>query len=195
MNLLARVRAAGRVRKVRVKTMRVLIGYASRFGSTRGIAKRIADAIRTDSNDVDLRSVDQISNFDHYDAVVFGSGVYDGSWTGEATELVRRHAAVLAGKQVWLFSVGSFGDRHAIIGGLIKKEPKEIDEFQQTLHPRDYRVFAGVIDLDHWPTWGRLLFKALGGHAGDNRQWPDNDAWAETIARELQAQDRRSKCG
>jgi hypothetical protein len=23
------------------------------------------------------------------------------------------------------------------------------------------------------------LFKALGGHAGDNRQWPDIDAWAE----------------
>jgi menaquinone-dependent protoporphyrinogen oxidase len=83
---------------------------------------------------------------------------------------------------VWLFSVGSFGDRHPIVCGLIKKEPKEISEFEQTLHPRDYRVFAGVIDLDHWPAWGRLLFKALGGHAGDNRQWPDIDAWAERIA-------------
>ena len=35
----------------------------------------------------------------------------------------------------------------------MKKEPKEIAEFEQTLHPRDYRVFAGVIDLDHWPAW------------------------------------------
>ena len=103
--------------------------------------------------------------------------MYDGSWTVEATELMRRHAAVLACKPLWLFSVGSFGDRHPIVGGLIKKEPKEISEFEQMLHPRDYRVFAGVIDLDHWPAWGRLLFKALGGHAGDNRQWPDIDAW------------------
>jgi menaquinone-dependent protoporphyrinogen IX oxidase len=90
---------------------------------------------------------------------VFGSGVYDGSWTAEATEFMRRHAVVLAHKPLWLFSVGSFGDRHPIVGGLIKKEPKEISEFEQTLHPRDYRVFAGVIDLDHWPAWGRLLFK------------------------------------
>jgi len=120
---------------------------------------------------------------------VFGSGVYDGSWTAEATDLVRRHAAVLARKPVWLFSVGSFGDRHPIVGGLIKKEPKEIGEFEQTVRPRDYRVFAGVIDLDHWPVWGRLLFKALGGNAGDNRQWPDIDAWAEEIAHELRAQD------
>ena len=98
---------------------------------------------------------------------------------------MRRHAAVLARKPVWLFSIGSFGDRHPIVGGLIKKEPKEIGEFEQTVRPRDYRVFAGVIDLDHWPAWGRLLFKALGGDAGDNRRWPDIDAWAEEIAHEL----------
>jgi menaquinone-dependent protoporphyrinogen oxidase len=176
--------------KVVAKTMRALIGYSSRFGSTREIAKRIANAVRTDGIDVDARSVDEISDFDHYDAVVFGSGVYDGSWTAEATDLVRRHAAVLARKPVWLFSIGSFGDRHPIVGGLIKKEPKEISEFEQTIHPRDYRVFARVIDLDHWPAWGRLLFKALGGHAGDNRQWPDIDAWAEKIAQELRAQHR-----
>jgi menaquinone-dependent protoporphyrinogen IX oxidase len=43
-----------------VKTRRVLIGYASRFGSTRDIANRIASAVRTDGNDVDVRSVDEI---------------------------------------------------------------------------------------------------------------------------------------
>ena len=172
-----------------VKTRRVLIGYASRFGSTRDIANRIASAVRTDGNDVDVCPVDEIADLDPYDAVVFGSGVYDGSWTAEATEFMRRHAAALARKRVWLFSVGSFGDRHPIVGGLIKKEPKEISEFEDTLHPRDYRVFAGVIDLDHWPAWGRLMFKALGGHAGDNRQWPDIDAWAKGISQELRAPD------
>ena len=165
----------------------MLVGYASRFGSTRDIANRIAGAVRTNGTDVDLHSVDEISDIDHYDAVVFGSGVYDGSWTAEATALMRRHAAALARKPVWLFSVGSFGDRHPIVGGLIKKEPKEINEFEQTLHPRDYRVFAGVIDLEHWPAWGRLLFKALGGRAGDNRPWPDIDAWAQKIAQALRA--------
>jgi len=169
--------------------MRVLVGYASRFGSTRDIANRIGDALRTAGSDVDVRSVDEISDFAPYDAVVFGSGVYDGSWTTAATELMRGHAAVLARKPLWLFTVGSFGDRHPIIGELIKKEPREIGEFEQTLHPRGYRVFAGVIDLDHWPAWGRLLFKAFGGHAGDNRRWPDIEAWAEEIARELRAAD------
>jgi len=66
------------------RTPRMLIGYASRFGSTRDIAIRIAGTIRTHGNDVDVRSVDEIADFGRYDAVVFGSGVYDGSWTAEA---------------------------------------------------------------------------------------------------------------
>ena len=103
--------------------MRTLIGYASRFGSTRDVAIRIADTVRARANDVDVRPVDEIADFDRYDAVVFGSGVYDGSWTAEATDLMRRHAAVLARKPVWLFSVGSFGDRHPIVGRLMRKSP------------------------------------------------------------------------
>ena len=91
--------------------MRVLIGYASRFGSTQDIAKRIAGKLHGDGSDVDVRAVDEISDVDTYDAIVFGSGVYDGSWTAEATEFVQRHSAILARKPVWLFSVGSFGNR------------------------------------------------------------------------------------
>ena len=54
---------------------------------------------------------------------------------------------------------------------------------------RDCGKPVAVIDLDHWPAWGRLLFKALGGHAGDNRQWPDIDAWAEKISHETRVHD------
>jgi flavodoxin-like protein len=84
------------------KTMRVLVGYASRFGSTRDIATRIADAVRAGGSEVDVRSVDDISDLDCYDAIVFGAGVYDGSWIAEATALMRREAAVLARKPLWL---------------------------------------------------------------------------------------------
>ena len=55
--------------------MRVVIGYASRFGSTREIAVRIAGTVRSRGNDVDVRSIDEISEIDHYGAMVFGSGV------------------------------------------------------------------------------------------------------------------------
>lgn len=77
----------------------------------------------------------------------------------------------------------------------MKKEPREIAELEQAIHPRDYRVFAGVIDLDHWPAWARLVFRALGGHAGDNREWSDIDDWAAQIARELATAYTRHSSG
>jgi menaquinone-dependent protoporphyrinogen IX oxidase len=42
--------------------MRVLIGYASRFGSTREIAIRIAKTIGTTGSDVDVRQADEIGD-------------------------------------------------------------------------------------------------------------------------------------
>ena len=161
--------------------MNVLVCYTSRFGSTAEIAARIADILEAHGHRAELRTAAAIGDFSRYDAVVFGSGVYDGSWPAEATACVRTHAAVLARMPVWLFTVGSFGDRHPVIGRLIKKEPREIGEFLDRIRPRDYRVFAGVLNLEHWPAWGRLLFQAFGGHDGDNRDWSDIEAWAMAI--------------
>lgn len=42
--------------------MRVLIGYASRSGSTPDIAKRIASNLHIHGRDVDVRSVDEIAD-------------------------------------------------------------------------------------------------------------------------------------
>lgn len=162
--------------------MHILVSYASRFGSTRQVAQRIAERLRHRGHEVTVSAVDEMPSVTGYDAVVLGSGVYDGAWTDAANAFLRREAHALATMPVWLFSVGSFGDRHPVIGGLVKREPKEIGELQRAVHPRDYRVFAGVIDLTHWPTWARLLFQALGGRDGDNRSWPDIEAWADAIA-------------
>lgn len=167
--------------------MHVLVGYSSRFGSTHGVAAHIADRLRGRGHDVTLCAVDEATPVEGYDAVVFGSGVYDGSWTADASAFLRRQTPGLAQVPLWLFSMGSFGDRHPVIGRLVRREPKEIGEFERALHPRGYRVFAGVINLEHWPVWARALFQALGGHDGDNRAWPDIDAWTDEIAVALTA--------
>ena len=122
-----------------------------------------------------------------YAAVVFGSPVYDRSWPPEAEAFVSDNRAALADRPVWLFSVGTFGDGKRVIGRLIAREPRGIAEIRQAIQPRDYRVFAGVIERRQWPARARLLFHALGGRLGDNRDWPAIDAWAEGIGRALDA--------
>ncbi len=81
--------------------------------------------------------------------------------------------------------MGSFGDTKALIGPLVRREPKGIVEVRAAIRPREYRVFQGVIRTHQWPFWSRLFFHAFGGRFGDHREWPVIDAWAEQIASTL----------
>jgi menaquinone-dependent protoporphyrinogen oxidase len=163
----------------------VLVAYASKHGSTRGVAEQVADGLGKRGARV-VRPVDEVDGVDAYDAVVFGSAVYNEAWLPEGEEFVRPNRGALASRPVWLFSVGTFGDRKHLIGPLMKREPRGIGDLRRTIHPRDYRVFAGVIDRHQWPFLSRLFLWALGGRLGDNRDWREIGAWAESIARALQ---------
>jgi menaquinone-dependent protoporphyrinogen oxidase len=165
----------------------VLVAYASAHGSTRGIAERIAAQLSERGARVEVRLVGEVEHIDAYDTVMLGSAVYGQSWLPDATAFLRRHAGELAARRVWLFSVGSFGDTHRVIGRLMKREPRDIAEIRKAVHPRGYRVFAGAIERHQWPLASRLFFHAFGGRFGDNRDWPEIDAWAESIAQALAA--------
>ena len=160
----------------------VLVTYASRFGSTRGVAERIAARLAEHGSRVELNSVNEVEDVRAYDAIVFGGAVFSQRWMPEGEEFVRRNLGALADRPVWLFSVGTFGDSKRFIGPLMKREPKGIRDLERAIHPRDYRVFAGVIDRHQWPFFSRLFYYALGGRLGDNRDWASVDAWAQEIS-------------
>jgi menaquinone-dependent protoporphyrinogen oxidase len=155
------------------------------------VADRIAAPLRALGTEVDLLEVDAIPNVSEYDAVIFGSAVFNQRWLPEAEEFVRRNRDALANRPVWLFSVGTFGDHKRIIGLLMKCEPKDIRALGQTIQPREYRVFAGVIDRHQWPFLSRLFYYSLGGRLGDNRDWPAIEAWADQIEQALRSASRR----
>lgn len=165
----------------------VLVAYASEHGSTRGVAERIAARLGERGARVDVRPVGAVDDVAPYRAVILGSGVYNQSWIPSATKFLRDNVALLADRPVWLFSLGSFGDTHRAVGRFMKREPREIGEFQDAIHPQEYRVFAGRIERDQWPLPSRMFFHAFGGRLGDNRDWPQIDAWAQSIARTLGA--------
>ena len=171
---------------------RVLVAYATIHGSTAGVADRIGATLHRRGLHVDVRAVDEVRDVAGYDAVVFGSPVYDQRWLAPAEQFARANAAALARRPLWLFSVGTFGDRKAVIGPIVKREPRDIDEFRRTLRPQDYRVFAGVIHRQQWPRFSRLFFHAFGGRFGDNRDWPAIEAWAIEIGESLDHEPLRS---
>lgn len=165
--------------------VRVLVVYASRFGSTREIAERIGGRLSAQGLQVDVRKVDAADDIEPYDAIVFGSPIFGQRWLAEAETWIRRRRGVLSGYPTWLFSVGTFGDDRRGLGPLVRHEPRGSRALREVITPRDYRVFAGVIERDRWPWPSRLLYRACGGRFGDNRAWAEIDGWADSIAGSL----------
>jgi menaquinone-dependent protoporphyrinogen oxidase len=161
--------------------MTVLVAYASKHGSTQGIAERIAEQLRHLGKQAEARSVDVVSDPSSYEALVIGSAIYYESWLKEATEWVRHHQAILARLPVWLFSVGPLGTDFLDS----EQQPKEKEEFQQAIEPREQRSFFGVLDPSGLSFAERMLAKALRAPVGDFRNWEAIDAWAAGIARDL----------
>jgi menaquinone-dependent protoporphyrinogen oxidase len=167
----------------------VLVAYASHFGSTRGVAERIAATLREDGVAAVLADAAEAGEAAAYSAVVFGSAVYNQRWLPEGDEFVRANRPALASRPTWLFSVGTFGDGKRLIGPLMRREPHGIDELCRAISPRGYRVFAGLIERHRWPLRSRLFYHALGGRLGDNRDWPEIERWGHEIARALYPAD------
>jgi menaquinone-dependent protoporphyrinogen oxidase len=161
--------------------MTVLVAYASKHGSTQGIAERIAEKLRQMGKEAEARPLDEVSDPGSYEAFVIGSAVYYRSWLKEATEWVHRNQATLAGHPVWLFSVGPLGTEVKDT----EPQPKEMAEFQQAIHPRDQRIFFGALDHSHLSFAERVMVKAVRAPEGDFRDWQVIEAWAASIARNL----------
>lgn len=159
-----------------------LVTYASKSGSTRGIAERIAHRLRDGGHAAELEPVDAVHDLSRFDAVVLGSAVFNGQWMPEADAFVAEQAGELRDRAVWLFSVGTFGDDRPVLGPVMRREPRGIGDLVRQVGAHDYRVFAGVIKRSDWPLASRIFYHALGGRLGDHRNWDQVEGWADQIA-------------
>ena len=128
--------------------MSMLVAYASKHGSTQGIAERIAEKLTAVGQKAVASPVKAVGDLAGIDAFVVGSAAYHGHWQKEAAEFVRGNRAVLADRPVWLFSSGPLGTEATDAKGRDLREaaePKEIAEFREAIRPRDHRVFFGAL--------------------------------------------------
>lgn len=178
--------------------MKILVAYASKYGSTKGIAEFIGERLRQHGVEADVREVGSAGSVEDYDAFVIGSAVFTGHWMNEAKQFVSKNSATMVGHPVWLFSSGPTGTKPTDAKGndLLKaSEPKELDELRALLKPRDHRVFFGAFDSTHLTGTTGFFFKLAARSKavresvpeGDFRDWKTIEAWAGSIAEALKA--------
>jgi menaquinone-dependent protoporphyrinogen oxidase len=85
---------------------KLLVTYATRYGSTREVADKVAAVLREGGLDVDLQPMRQVRALDEYRAVVLGAPLYIGSLLKDAQSFLARHQAALAARPTALFVLG-----------------------------------------------------------------------------------------
>lgn len=165
----------------------MLVCYATAAGSTRGIAERIADRIRSDlraaghASEVPCWPAGADLDADGFDVLVLGSAVHDMAWLPDATAFLERAAGT--GTPAYVFSVGSVEPGGFLTRLLVARERTTIERaFPPGFTPRDHAVFRGVVVTTGVPLWGRVFWRLIGGRPGDHRNWPAVEAWADGIA-------------
>lgn len=158
---------------------RVLVGYATRTGSTIGVAEKIGEVFAQRGFDVDVKPLRERPTVDDYDAVVLGSAVNGGAWLPEALEFVTINQARLSKIPTCVFCV------HSMNGGADEKQSKRrlayLDKVRPLVTPVDEGFFLGKgPNPDDTSLIARWAFKAFGGSGeGDMRDWDKISAWAQ----------------
>ena len=98
-----------RSREIALSAQRVLVAFATRSGSTAGIAQAIAAVLRGAGLAVDSRQAGDVTDLTPYAAVVLGSGVFLPRRRSDGGGFLLRHAPALATRAVWLYCAGPIG--------------------------------------------------------------------------------------
>ncbi|EIJ43429.1 flavodoxin [Beggiatoa alba B18LD] len=163
---------------------KVLITYASRAGSTQGIAQAIGEVFVRHGADVELRFILDVKDLQTYDIVIIGSPIRDMAWLPEALRFIVVHQQVLKHKQIAYFIVGM--TLREDTQTTREKALTVLNPIKDLLHPVEIGLFAGALVRDKrlkyfW--W--LVAKITGLPEGDYRNFHSVREWADQLAKRL----------
>jgi menaquinone-dependent protoporphyrinogen oxidase len=163
---------------------KILVAYASRTGSTAGVAEAIGKTLSENGVQVEVRPMEDVKDLAPYRAVVAGSAIQGRQWLPEAMQFMQTHRAALTQKPFAAFLVCM---TLTISNGKYRAQVADWLQPVRTLaKPVSEGLFAGTLDISQVPSFSdRLKFRlsvVFGVWSeGDHRDWNAIRAWAESI--------------
>lgn len=159
---------------------RVLVCYATKYGSTEEIAKEIGAVLQGEGLATDVTPVDRVTDIAEYRAVIIGSPIYMGKWLHSPQQFVRDHRFALSHRKVAAFSVG-YSLRDRLLEHL-RNADRAVDAIRLYVEPVDVGMFAGRVVPDTVSEADRAILTLGGVEQGDFRDWGEIRAWAKKIS-------------
>jgi menaquinone-dependent protoporphyrinogen oxidase len=158
----------------------VLVGYATRYGSTKDVAEVIKETLGEHDLTVDLQPLREVRSLAEYSAVIMGAPLFMFHWHKEALNFLSRHHTHLAERPVAVFVLGPTHVPHdeAEWRDSRRQLDQELAKFPW-FKPVAIEIFGGKYDP------GQLGFplKLFAGAepASDIRDWEAIRAWAQAV--------------
>ena len=168
---------------------RILVTYASRAGSTAGVAEAIGQTLVKKGMQVDVLPMQDVKELSPYQAVLAGSAIRGQKWLPEAMQFVNAHRSELSRKPFAAFMV-CITLSMANAGQYLEGLKSWMSPVRELVHPVSEGYFAGALDFSKLPFSLNVLamrLVVLTGmwKQGDHRDWNAIHAWAESLPSRL----------
>lgn len=164
---------------------KILVTYASRSGSTAGVAEKIGKTLAESGAQVDVLPMQEVKDLAPYRAVVAGSAIRGQKWLPEAMQFMRDHQPELSRKPFASFMVCitlSMPNASQYLDGL----KNWMSPVRDLVRPVSEGYFPGALDFSKLPFSLNVLamrFVVLIGvwKEGDHRDWNAVQDWALSL--------------
>lgn len=162
---------------------RILVAYATRYGSTAEVAEAIGDELRKAGVAVDVRPVGEVRDLSPYRAAIIGSPIYMGKWLPESQVFIERNQQILRTIPVAYFAVGLTIEEGS--PEILKKAEASMDQVRMLVKPVDIGLFPGRLETDRLSFTDRAITKLIRAKTGDSRNWEAVRAWAQAVREKI----------
>lgn len=167
----------------------ILVGYATRYGSTQEVAEAVTSVLRENGFQVEYQPLKDICKIDKYDAIVIGAPLYIGRWHKDARKFLSTHKNELVNRPVAFFTLGPTKQDEEDWKDVRMQLDKQFAEYSW-LKPVSSELFGGRYN----PAKLGFTFKLLAAlpasplhnmPASDLRDWTKIREWAQRLAGQI----------
>ena len=155
--------------------VRVLVGYATRAGSTAEVAGIIADELRARGCDVDVRDLRDAPDPAGFGLYVLGSAIQTMAWLPEALDWLRKHGQQVGRAALFNVSITAVDPTKKDVALGHNKAASELVEASAQA------AFAGRYAPKKVGFFKRLLLRVLAKKPADHVDPPAIRAWARGL--------------